>query len=97
MRVQTYASWQHQHATPRAARTAPQPLDDLSGIINDLIAQVAYYPSAVIHITPDARGLLIAGAQRVIQTEEQPDGMVFLRTQGGNVWVTHTDYHRLAE
>lgn len=97
MRVQTYASWQHQHATPQAARTAPQPLDDLSGIINDLIAQVAYYPSAVVHITPDARGLLIAGAQRVIETEEQRDGMVVLRTQESKVFITRADYHRLAE
>jgi hypothetical protein len=95
MRVQTYASWQHQHATPRAAGDAPQPLDDLSSIINDLIAQVAYYPSFVVHIRPDARGLLIAGAQRVIEAEEQLDGMVVLRTQESKVFITHADYHRL--
>ena len=95
MRVQTYASWQHQHAIPAPAGTAPQPLDDLSSIINDLIAQVAYYPSSVIQITPDAGGLLIAGAQRVIETEEQRDGMVVLRTQESKVFITHADYHRL--
>jgi hypothetical protein len=95
MRIQTYASWVHRHAAPPAAGTAAQPVDDLTGLIDALIAQVAYYPSFVVEITPDARGLLIAGAQRVVQTKEQPDGMVFLRTPGGNVWITHADYHRL--
>jgi len=43
----------------------------------------------------DAQGLLVAGAQPVVQADEQPDGMVVLRTRGGNVWVTHATYHRL--
>jgi hypothetical protein len=95
MRVQTYASWQHHHAIPAPSGTVPQVLDDLSSIIKDLIAQVAYYPSSVVQITPDAGGLLIAGAQRVIETEEQRDGMVALRTQESKVFITHADYHRL--
>jgi hypothetical protein len=95
MRVQTYASWEHRHATPPASGIAGQPVDDLTGIIKGLIAQIAYYPSFVVQIIPDACGLLIAGAQRVIQTEEQPDGMVVLRTQGSNVWITQADYRRL--
>ena len=97
MRVQTYASWQHQQATPQAAGNISHALDGLSSIINDLIAQVTYYPSFMIHITPDAHGLLIAGAQRVIETEEQLDGMVVLRTQESKVFITHADYQRLAE
>jgi hypothetical protein len=95
MRIQTYANWAHRHAAPPAAGTAAPPVDDLTGIIDDLIAQVAYYPSFVVEMTPDACGLLLAGAQRVVQTEEQPDGMVCLRTAGGKIWVTHADYHRL--
>ena len=59
MRIQTYASWVHRHAAPPAAGTAAQPVDDLTGLIDDLIAQIAYYPSFVVEMTPDARGLLI--------------------------------------
>jgi hypothetical protein len=95
MRVQTYVSWVHRHAAPRDAGGAAQLPDDLTGIIDALIAQVAYYPSFVIQITPDADGLLIKGAQRVVQTEEQLDGMVVLRTPGSNVWITHADYQHL--
>ena len=42
-----------------------------------------------------AQGLLVAGKQRVIYMDEQQDGMVALRTEGRNVWVTHADYERL--
>ena len=95
MRVQTYASWVHRHAAPQRAGVAPQSPDDLAGVIDALIAQVAYYPSFVIHITPDVQGLLLQGAQRVVQAEEQQDGMVVLRTHGGHVWITQADYRRL--
>jgi hypothetical protein len=47
MRVQTYASWVHRHPAPPRAEAAPQSPDDLTGIIDTLIAQVAYYPSFV--------------------------------------------------
>jgi len=59
MRIQTYANWAHRHAAPPAAGTAAPPVDDLTGLIDDLIAQVAYYPSFVVEMTPDACGLLI--------------------------------------
>ena len=95
MRVQTYAIWEHQPAPSPAAGTAGQPVDDLTGFIDDLIARVAYYPSFTVQISPDAHGLLVAGAQRVVQADEQPDGMVVLRTPSGNVWITHAAYHRL--
>src|SRR4051812_35917254 len=95
MRVQTYTNWVHRHEPPRAAEITQSPIDALTGIINDLIAQVTYYPSYVVQISPDAQGLLIAGAQRVLQTEEQPDGMVVLRTHARNIWITHAAYHRL--
>ena len=95
MRVQTYANWIHQHAAPPRAGAALQSPDDLAGVIDTLIAQVAYYPSFVIQITPDAEGLLLPGAQRVVQTEAQDDGMVALRTRGGQVWITQADYHQL--
>jgi len=95
MRVQTYAIWLHQPAPPRDAGAAGQPKDDLTGFINDLIARVAYYPSFTVQMSLDAQGLLVAGAQQVVQADEQPDGMVVLRTRGGTVWVTHATYHRL--
>jgi hypothetical protein len=95
MRVQTYASWVHQHAARQHVGAAPQSADDLGGVIDSLIAQMAYYPSFVIQITPDAQGLLLQGAQRVIQAEEQRDGMVVLRTGGSRVWITQADYQRL--
>jgi hypothetical protein len=96
MRVQTYASWQHQQVVPVGPGIAPQSLDNFTGVIDTLIAQMTYCPSFVIQITPDAEGLLLRGAQRVVQTEEQRDGMVLLRTQAGQVWITRADYHRLA-
>ena len=95
MRVQTYASWDHRRTAPRDAGVAAQQPDDLTSFIDTLIAQVAYYPSFVIQITSDVHGLLIKGAQRVIQTEEQLDGMVVLRTHDGDVQITHADYQRL--
>jgi hypothetical protein len=96
MRVQTYANWIHQPVASLPAGTAPQSPDDLAGIIDTLIAQVAYCPSFIIQITSDAQGLLLKGAQRVVQTQEQRDGMVVLRTQAGQVWITQADYQRLA-
>ena len=95
MRVQTYASWEHHYAAPARADTAPQSLDQLDGVIATLVAQVPYYPSFAIQITPDAQGLLLQGSQRVVQTEEQADGMVVLRTHDGQVWIIHADYQRL--
>ena len=95
MRVQTYASWVHRRVVPWEASVAAQQPDDLTGFIDTLIAQVAYYPSFVIQITSDVHGLLIKGAQRVVQTEEQLDGMVVLRTHSGDVQITHADYRRL--
>jgi hypothetical protein len=47
MRVQTYASWLHQ-SVPIGAGTAPQSLDNFTGVIDTLIAQMAYCPSFVI-------------------------------------------------
>jgi hypothetical protein len=96
MQVRTYANWVHHHAAPLPAGAAPQSADDLTGVIDTLIAQVAYYPSFVVQITSDAEGLLLPGAQRVVQTEAQRDGMVVLRTQVGQVWITQADYQRLA-
>jgi hypothetical protein len=95
MRVQTYTPWVHRHATPRDDQAAAQPPDDLAGFIDGLIAQVTYCPSFMTQITPDTSGLLVAGTQRVIEMDEQQDGMVALRTEGRNVWVTSADYHRL--
>jgi hypothetical protein len=95
MRVQTYASWVHRHPAPPRAEAAPQSPDDLTGIIDTLIAQVAYYPSFVIQITPDSQGLQIQGSQPILQTETQRDGMVVLRTYDGQVWITQADYQRL--
>jgi len=95
MRVQTYASWVHRHAASPHAGATPQSPDDLDGVIDTLIAQVAYYPSFVLQITPDAQGLQLQGSQRIVQTEAQRDGMVVLRTQGGQVWITQADYQRL--
>ena len=95
MRVQTYASWEHRHAAPLRAQAAPRTPDDLDGVIDTLIAQVPYYPSFAVQITPDAQGLLLQGSQRVVQTEEQADGMVVLRTHGGQVWIIQADYQRL--
>jgi hypothetical protein len=95
MRVQTYAIWDHHHESPAQGQASARPLDDLSEFIDGLIAQVTYYPSYIAQISPDTQGLVIAGTQRVVQTEEQPDGMVALRTEGRNLWVTHADYQRL--
>ena len=95
MRVQTYASWEHRHAVPPHPRAALQSSDDLAGVIDSLIAQVAYCPSFAVQITPDAQGLLLQESQRVVETEEQGDGMVVLRTHDGQVWITQADYHRL--
>jgi hypothetical protein len=95
MRVQTYAIWVHRQASPRDGEPSAQPIDDLTDFIDGLIAQVPYYPSFVTQITPDSQGLLVAGKQRVVQMDEQQDGMVVLRTEGRNVWVTHADYERL--
>ena len=95
MRVQTYASWNHCHALAPRAGTASQSPDNLDGVIDTLIAQVAYYPSYIVQITLDAQGLQLRGCQRVVQTEEQRDGMVVLRTHGGQMWITQADYQRL--
>jgi hypothetical protein len=92
MRVQTYASWVHPYAALPRANGAPQSPDELDGIIDTLIAQVPYYPSFAVQITRDAQGLLLQGSQRVVQTEEQADGMVVLRTHGGQVWIIQADY-----
>ncbi|HEU5099258.1 MAG TPA: hypothetical protein VFU22_09575 [Roseiflexaceae bacterium] len=87
MRIQTYAVWVHQ----------PMPSQDgeLASFIDGLIAQVAYYPSFVTQIMRDAQGQLLAGKQRVVETAEQGDGMVALRTEARAVWVTRADYQRL--
>jgi hypothetical protein len=95
MRVQTYAIWDHRQAPPRDGDRSTQPRDELADFIDGLIAQVTYYPSYITQIIRDAQGLLLAGRQRVVQTEEQGDGMVALRTEGRNVWVTHADFERL--
>jgi hypothetical protein len=95
MRVQTYATWLHRQTVPPRAGATPQSSDDLDGVIDTLIAQVAYYPSFVVQITSHAQGLRIQGSQPVIQTEAQRDGMVVLRTHGGQVWITQADYQRL--
>jgi hypothetical protein len=95
MRVQTYALWVHPPVLPRDAEPDGQPLDDLTGFIDDLIARVTYYPSFTIQITPDAHGHLLAGAQQVVQVDEQRDGMVVLRTPGSTMWITHAAYQRL--
>jgi hypothetical protein len=96
MRVQTYATWVHPHTAPQHVGAAPQLPDDLADFIDTLIAQVPYYPSFVIQITPDAQGLLLREGQRVIQTEALRDGMVVLRTERSQVWITQADYQRLA-
>ena len=95
MRVQTYASWVHRQTTPLPAGATPQSPNDLTGVIDTLIAQVAYYPSFVIQITPDVQGLQIQGSQPIVQTEAQRDGMVVLRTHDRQVWITQADYQRL--
>jgi hypothetical protein len=96
MRVQTYVNRAHPHTASLPAGAVPQSADDLAGVIDTLIAQMAYYPSFVIQITPDAEGLLLRGAQRVVETEAQRDGMVVLRTHAGQVWITQANYQRLA-
>jgi hypothetical protein len=95
MRVQTYASWEHRYAAPRRAEALSQSSDEFDGVIDTLIAQVPYYPSFAVQITPDAQGLLLRGCQQVVQTEEQCDGMVVLRTYSGQVLITQSDYQRL--
>ena len=95
MRVQTYASWDHSHAVAPHTGAASQSPDNLDGVIDTMIAQVAYYPSYIVQITLDAQGLQLRGSQRVVQTEEQRDGMVVLRTHGGQTWITQADYQRL--
>jgi hypothetical protein len=88
MRIQTYAVWVHQ----------PMPSQDggeLAEFIDGLIAQVTYCPSFVTQIIRDTQGLLLAGEQRVVEMADQGDGMVALRAEGHNVWVTHADYERL--
>ena len=95
MRVQTYASWEHRYATSPRAGANPQSHDELDGVIDTLIAQMPYYPSFAVQITPDAQGLLLRGSQQVVQTEEQGDGMVVLRTYSGQVLITLSDYQRL--
>lgn len=95
MRVQTYAIWVHRHESPRDDHASAQPLDDLTGFIDGLIAQLAYYPSFMVQITPDYGGLWVEETQRVVQMDEQQDGMVALRTDGRNIWITQADYHRL--
>jgi hypothetical protein len=95
MRIQTYASWIHCHAAAPRAEAASQSPDNLGGVIDTMIAQLAYYPSYIVQITLDAQGLKLRGSQRVVQMEEQRDGMVVLRTHGGQMWITQADYHRL--
>jgi len=95
MRIQTYALWVHRHESPRDGETSAQPQDELNDFIDGLIAQMTYCPSFITQITPDSQGLLVAGKQRVVQMDEQQDGMVALRTEGRDVWVTHADYQRL--
>ena len=95
MRVQTYAIWIHQHDSPRGDHASAQPPDDLTGFIDGLIAQMAYYPSFTVQITPDSRGLWVEETQRVVQMNEQQDGMVALRTDGRDIWISHADYQRL--
>jgi len=95
MRVQTYAIWFHRHEAPRDDHALVRPLDDLTGFIDGLIAQMTYYPSFMVQITPDCDGLWVEKTQRVVQMDEQQDGMVALRTDGRKLWITHADYHRL--
>jgi hypothetical protein len=95
MRVQTYASWEHRYSAPSRAGAKTQSPDELDGVIDTLIAQVPYYPSFAVQITPDAQGLVLQGSQQVVQTEEQCDGMVLLRTYSGQVLITLSDYQRL--
>ena len=95
MRVQTYALWNHQaHLSPEA-EPGVRPRDVVAGFIDDLIARVAYYPSFTVQITPDAQGRLVAGAQPIVQVDEQRDGMVALRTRKGAMWITCAAYDRL--
>jgi hypothetical protein len=96
MGVQTYATWVHPHTAPQHVSAAPQSPDDLAGFIDTLIAQVPYYPSFIMQITSDAHGFLLREGQRVVQTEELCDGMVVLRTERSQVWITQADYQRLA-
>jgi hypothetical protein len=95
MRVQTYALWVHSQASPHDGDGSTQPRDELADFIDGLIAQVTYCPSFMIQIIRDAQGQLVAGKQRVVEMDEQGDGMVALRTESRNVWVTHADFERL--
>jgi hypothetical protein len=95
MRVQTYAIWVHRHEAQRDDHASAQPLDDLIGFINGLIAQMTYYPSFMMQITPNSGGLWVEQTQRVLHMDEQQDGMVALRTDGRKLWITRADYHRL--
>jgi hypothetical protein len=95
MRVQTYALWVHRQASPRDGDTPTQPRDELANFIDGLIAQVTYYPSFITQIIRDAQGLQLAGKQRVVEMNDQSDGMVALRTEARAVWVTRADYLRL--
>ena len=95
MRVQTYAIWVHRHEALRGEHASTPPIDDLTGFINGLIAQMTYYPSFTIQITPDSGGLWVDETQRVLQMDEQQDGMVALRTESHKLWITRADYHRL--
>jgi hypothetical protein len=95
MLVQTYALWKHRPQRPRGTEPVGQPNDAIAGFIDDLIARVMYYPSFTVQIAPDAQGRLVAGAQPVVQVDEQRDGMVVLRTQDSALWITHAAYHQL--
>ena len=95
MRVQTYAIWVHRRTVPQNTRTTAHAADQVTGFIDGLIAQMTYYPSFVVQITPDADGLVVGSKQRVIAMDEQHDGMVALRTEGRDLWITHADYQRL--
>ena len=96
MRVQTHTIWVHRRPITSAIdAAAAQGSDDLSPFIDRMIAQMKYCPSFMVDITPDAEGLLLAGAQRITRTRKQDDGMVLLQTQRGDLWVTSADFQRL--
>jgi hypothetical protein len=98
MRIQTHTRLVH-HQPRRLPneKTSTARYDDLAPFIDGMIEELAYSPSFRVEITPDADGLLVGGTQRVLQLREQADGMVALRTQRGELWVTYADYRRLTQ
>jgi hypothetical protein len=96
MRIQTHTRLVHHRlaALPNEMAAPTRP-DALAPVISCMIEELAYSPSFRVDITPDADGLLVGGTQRVLQLDEQADGMVAMQTQRGQLWVTYADYRRL--